>query len=142
MSNEFKKLAEVDVLDELSENAHVIVEDGGVTRRYTASGIGGSVSATIFTKDYDSEAGEYVCTCNKTYEQCVDDYNNGNLIVFVKGVLSSGYHAALTLEYQGYTGYAGPMFYRFWDPSYQAQAMVYYYADGTIEINETSNGGE
>ena len=37
MSNEFKKLTEVEVLEELSENAHVIVEDGDNMRRFPAA---------------------------------------------------------------------------------------------------------
>lgn len=41
MSYEFTKLPEVAILDNLTENAHLIVEDGGKTRRFPASEFSG-----------------------------------------------------------------------------------------------------
>ena len=40
MSYEFTKLPEVEILDSLTENAHLIVEDGGNTRRFPANQVG------------------------------------------------------------------------------------------------------
>ena len=143
MVNEFKKLSEVNVLEELSENAHLIVEDGEKIKRYPATSLRNTTtSATIFTKDYDPENDEYFCSCNKTFLECLEDYNNCNFNVFVKGALSSGYHALLCCDYEGYDDVIGNLVYRFWDPGYGASAIVTFCEDGTIYIEDDSNGGE
>ena len=45
MSYEFKKLAEVESLSEVPENATVLVETGGAVKRAPSGGLGGGGSA-------------------------------------------------------------------------------------------------
>jgi hypothetical protein len=60
MSYEFTRLPEVEVLENLTENAHLIVEDGGKTRRFPASEFsGGEGGLTVIDMgEFDSD-GKY-----------------------------------------------------------------------------------
>ena len=65
MSYEFTKLPEVEVLENLTENAHLIVEDGGKTRRFPVNngGAGYTEKGKVYTYDGDKTGKPVVEDC-------------------------------------------------------------------------------
>lgn len=139
MSNEFKKLSDVDVLEELSENTHVIVEDGGKLKRYSAATVGGTSTPTIFRTISQWVGGdedgwyETVTTCNKTYDECLEEYNNNIFNAFV----NDGAHEENVTTYMGVLQYAnedGTLRYYVRDQIYgYLEGYIDYFPDGTIQ---------
>lgn len=81
MAYEFKKLGEVEALDEVPENANALVEVDGAIKRVPGSGLGGAAgikTAIIKTSDYDdalagvqtTASAEITYSCiNMTFEE-------------------------------------------------------------------------
>lgn len=66
---DFIKLAEVESLGEVPENANALIEVGGEIKRVPGSGLGGSgggFSVVIVMKDWDN------VTCDKTFDEIIE----------------------------------------------------------------------
>lgn len=114
---EFKKLSEVEQIETASDNATVLVEEGGEIKRVPKKEVGGAGIPTAIIKDsgYDNaivgvqtmiSAPEYTYECiNMTFEEAYQIMANGGpLSVF--GMLTAD--AAMNLH--GCIGFAGTMF--------------------------------
>ena len=61
---EFKKLSEVELIEEVSDGATVLVEDGGEIKRVPKSAVGGAMTVVVETVDGEN----YVCN-DVTFDQ-------------------------------------------------------------------------
>ena len=93
MSYEFKKISEVEVLETVSDEAHVLVEEDGAVKRVPKTEVGGSASQTIYYRPY----GEYdiykdeECTIKPTATDLEEAVNDG--IVRLKYLLDKYYYS-------------------------------------------------
>lgn len=76
MAYDFKKLADVEALTEVPEGATVLAEVGGQVKRIPGEGLGGGGFTVVFTITEDEDSGERTVTCDKTFEECLEAFNN------------------------------------------------------------------
>ena len=100
---------------------------------------GGGMSPTIFSgghwpTDENGEVnGNYTILCNKTFEQCLEEHENGILYAICKDdlVLSEG-EIASAIYCQNSEGNA--LYYYFYDPFDHRTSYLIYNKDGRVEI--------
>lgn len=88
---EFKKLSEVEQVETVSNNATVLIEEGGEIKRVTKDKVGGAGGYTM-ALTYDNYDGAY---CNENYDNMYDILvAGGNAWIDVTALLNTSYVAA------------------------------------------------
>ena len=142
MATEFKKLSEVEQIETASDNATVLVEEGGEIKRVPKKEVGGAGIKTAIIKDsnYDNalagvqtalnDAPSITCTCiNMTFEEAYQTMASGEpLNVFGMFVLDG------PTNLSGISAFAGNVFpvpcIAFMFQIYNTTIMLYWTADG------------
>lgn len=144
MAYEFKKLSEVEALNEVPDGANALVEVGGEIKRVPGNGLGGAggiATAIIKSSDYDSAVAgvstyiasgaptvTYSCI-NMTYEEA-------------RQILTSGQPLAVMMMYvrgaYPYVGYAYDVIMRESDIKIEGWDTIYWTPD---EITDTDPTG-
>ena len=123
----YKKLTDVEVMEEVSKSTMALVEENGKLKKVPCgAGFGGGKNIVI-TFDYDTQT----VLCNTTYEEFVELFNNNQLpMIFFWSSVDNGSHQAFFyctsirlatdtmygLEF--YTPTDGGQWFQFnWDPS-------------------------
>lgn len=146
---EFKKLSEVEKIESTSDNATVLVEDGGEIKRVPKSELGGAGTATAIIKDsgYDNAIARlqtmtsmdvvtYECI-NMTFEEAYQTMASGEPLSVYGMLTLSGF---LPINTQGIVTFAGTamtgapciliMFSGMFNGEMQTLAQLYWTADG------------
>lgn len=77
MAYEFKKLSEVESVDEFPEGAKVLIENNGNINRCAADGLGGGGGYHWIHLDVDVESQEISCDEEITFDSLKADISNG-----------------------------------------------------------------
>lgn len=144
---EFKRLSEVEAIDEVPEGAHVLGEVDGVVKRMPSKGLGGAVATAIIKMDgYDEGlngrgaapatsgppeiSGTFSCA-NMTFEEAHQALTSGEplsclLMIVMNGIAVHMY--TLCLLFDNVAGL--PCIALFYDAYEMGNGMVYWTADG------------
>lgn len=76
MAYNFKSIADVDVVEELSEEAHVLIEEDGVIKRApkTVAPFGGGGGGALFITGRSHQQANY------TYAEILEAFNSGKIL--------------------------------------------------------------
>lgn len=124
----YKDLATVEVVEELSENATMLVEDGGKVKRRSLPNQGDTVVSFTTSKELDYPS----ITCNKTFEEFVELLNSEAL----------SFVTCKDYSEQGTNIYFSPTVYKY-DindnviPLYDKETEVHYISCGFNEIYQS-----
>lgn len=103
MAYEFKKLADVEVVEQVPEGANMLIEDNGeVKKAPAASGSGGGIfKVTINEVPSNNETTQY--TADKSFAEIVTAWEAGNDVIVTGGAVEYGIlHAKAIVDTEDY----------------------------------------
>lgn len=156
---EFKRLADVAAVEEATDEANVLIEEGGEIKRVPKTAVGGASAGPVFTcikaSTYVAATPEptYVYDCSMTFEEIMAQYNEGTLMpatfvaysdfvdepgcyyplpIYVKAANSAGNYISVGEAQDCYC-----LMFAFYDYDYRVYDMdnvvsLFYLSDGTI----------
>lgn len=113
MAYEFKKLSEVEALNEMPTNANTLIEVDGSIKRAPGNGLLKTIVITqegydeaLAAKDTNLFTNNFICS-DMTFEEAMEAFTNGEFLnIIVKRMLTEGKEIGLSQIYQiGYEYY-------------------------------------